>query len=264
MCYPIFQIDAFTEHLFGGNPAAIVPLESWLPDATMQLLARENNLAETAFFVPLDEPDTFHLRWFTPTQEVKLCGHATLATAYAIFNCLKTNRSEKLSFQSLSGWLHVQRDGDWLTLDFPTDRLRPAVLPAAAQDAFNLKPRTVFLGREDYLLVYDTETEIRALDPDLRALVRVPARGFVATAPGVDTDFVSRCFFPAYGIDEDPVTGSAHTTLTPYWSERLGRNTFTAAQLSLRGGLLRCTLSGDRVYISGKAKLYLEGKFVIQ
>lgn len=259
----IYQIDAFTDRLFGGNPAAVAPLERWLPDEVMQLVARENNLAETAFFVPLGAPDQFHIRWFTPKTEVQLCGHATLATAFVVFNLLKTNHSAKISFQSLSGWLHVQQEGDWLTLDFPTDRLEPVVLPAAAREAFDLRPRTVLMGREDYLLEFDDEAQVLALDPDLRALSRIPARGFIATARGSRSDFVSRCFFPAFGIDEDPVTGSAHTTLTPFWAEKLGKNTLTAIQLSERRGYLRCTLAGDRVFIAGQGKLYLQGKFVV-
>lgn len=261
--YKIFQVDAFTAERFGGNPAAVVPLDAWLPDDTMQALARENNLAETAFFVPLSHPDTFHLRWFTPKTEVQLCGHATLATAFVIFNCVKINQSERLSFQSQSGWLHVTREGDWLTLDFPTDQLRAAEMPVAARDAFHLKPREVWLGREDYLLVYGSESEVLALEPDMRALARVPARGFIATGPGLESDFVSRCFFPAFGIDEDPVTGSAHTTLTPYWAEKLGKTTLTAIQRSERQGHLRCTLQGERVLISGQAVLYMKGSFLI-
>ncbi|MBK7939191.1 MAG: PhzF family phenazine biosynthesis protein [Lewinellaceae bacterium] len=260
--YQLFQIDAFTAELFGGNPAAVVPLDTWLPDQTMQLLARENNLAETAFFVPIPgSPDRYHIRWFTPATEVKLCGHATLATAHAIFNCLKTNVSDTLSFQSLSGWLHVQRNGDWLTLDFPADHLQAAELPESVWSAFHLPPREVFMGREDYLLVYPSEADVLALNPDLKALKTVAARGFICTAPGLKSDFTSRCFFPAFGIDEDPVTGSAHTTLTPYWAEKLGKTSLTAIQASERCGFLKCVLAGERVLISGQAILYMEGKF---
>lgn len=261
--YSIYQVDAFTNQLFGGNPAAIVPLDSWLPDQTMQLLARENNLAETAFFVPLDEPNTWHLRWFTPTTEVDLCGHATLATAYVLFHCLGNN-ADRLSFHTRSGRLHVTRAGEELTLDFPVDHLEPAELPAVAKPGFHLQPREVWKGREDYLLVYDTEAEVLALAPDFRALAQVKARGFVATAPGTQSDFVSRCFFPAFGIDEDPVTGSAHTTLTPYWANRLGKLELTAIQCSERRGYLRCHLQGDRVLLSGQGRLYLEGRFRIE
>lgn len=260
--YPIYQIDAFTNALFSGNPAAVVPLDTWLPDALMQQLARENNLSETAFFVPLDGPDTFHIRWFTPAAEVQLCGHATLATAYAIFHVLK-NSSTRLSFQSRSGWLHVHREGDWLTLDFPVDHLRKAALTAEAAGAFQPAPLEVWLGREDYLLVYATEQDVLDLKPDFAALARVPARGFIATAPGSESDFVSRCFFPAFGIDEDPVTGSAHTTLAPYWASRLNKNELVAIQRSDRGGFLKCALHDDRVLISGQARLYLQGQFFV-
>ncbi|MCC6282688.1 MAG: PhzF family phenazine biosynthesis protein, partial [Saprospiraceae bacterium] len=176
MQHSIYQIDAFTEHLFGGNPAAVVPLQGWLPDTTMQLLARENNLAETAFFIPLDGPDQFHIRWFTPTIEVNLCGHATLATAYVIFNCLKINQSDKVSFQSKSGWLHVTRREDWLTLDFPADKLTAAALPDAARTGLNILPEAVWMGREDYLLLYRNEAEVLALKPDFRALAKEPVR----------------------------------------------------------------------------------------
>lgn len=258
--HTIFQVDAFTADLYGGNPAAVVPLEKWLPDRTMQLIARENNLSETAFFVPLNKPGEYHLRWFTPVTEVQLCGHATLATAFVLFNCLKFNFSDKISFQSLSGRLHVTREGDWLTLDFPTDRLSPVELPEAARIGLNILPRQVLLGREDYLCVYESEADVLALNPDFRALNTVKTRGFICTAPGSKSDFVSRCFFPAFGIDEDPATGSAHTTLTPYWTEKLGKTTLTAIQASERRGFLRCTLAGDRVLISGQGVLYLEGK----
>jgi PhzF family phenazine biosynthesis protein len=263
MTLPIFQVDAFTSELFGGNSAAVVPLETWLPERLMQRIARENNLSETAFFVPLGEPGQWHIRWFTPTTEVPLCGHATLATAFVIFNCLKTNISEKISFQSQTGWLHVQRDSDWLTLDFPTDRLQAVELPEAARTGLNIVPKKVLLGREDYLCIYDSEADVLALHPDFRALKTVQARGFICTAPGEQSDFVSRCFFPAFGIDEDPVTGSAHTTLTPYWAEILGKTTLTAFQISERRGFLHCTLAGDRVLISGQAVLYLQGNIMM-
>lgn len=245
-------------------------MAEWLPDQTLQCIARENNLAETAFFVPLAEPDQFHIRWFTPTTEVPLCGHATLASAYAIFNCLKTNpaypagrRSDKISFQSLSGWLHVQREGDWLTLDFPTDTLHAAALPDAARDALHILPKEVYRGRENFLLVYESEAEVLALAPDFRVLKTAHDAGFICTAPGSESDFVSRCFFPAYGIDEDPVTGSAHTSSTPYWVEKLGKNPLTAIQVSERRGHLRCTLAGERVLMSGQAVLFLEGNIEV-
>lgn len=259
---PVFQVDAFTSQLFQGNPAAVVPLEEWLPDATMQLVARENNLAETAFFVPVaGQTDRFHLRWFTPAVEVRLCGHATLATAYTIFNCLKINQSEQLTFDSLSGPLTVTRDGDFLTLDFPADEAVATTLPDEVLSAFGKTPRSVWRGRDDFMLVFDSEADILALNPDFRALKSIAARGFVCTAPGETTDFVSRCFFPAAGIDEDPVTGSAHTLSTPYWAKILNKNHLRATQLSERRGDLECTLSGDRVLLRGQGRLYLKGEF---
>ena len=263
MSFPIYQVDAFTDHLFGGNPAAVVPLENWLSDETMQLIARENNLAETAFFVRLEGADQFHIRWFTPTTEVKLCGHATLATAYVVFNCLKINTSDRISFQSKSGWLHVTRREDWLTLDFPVDTLRTAPLPDAAREGLNILPEAVWMGREDYLLLYRSEAEVLALRPDFRSLAKEPVRGFITTAPGEHSDFVSRCFFPASGIDEDPVTGSAHTTLMPFWVEKIGKTKLSAIQVSERRGYLQCSLEGDRVLIAGKGKLYLEGRIEV-
>lgn len=260
MQYSLYQVDAFTDHLFGGNSAAVVPLHEWLPDETMQLIARENNLAETAFFIPLTEHDQFHIRWFTPAVEVKLCGHATLAAAYVVFNCLRSNYAHRISFQSKSGWLHVMQEGDMLTLDFPTDSLKTAPLPEIARQSLHILPEEVWVGREDYLLVYPSEADVLALKPDFRTLSKEPVRGFIATAPGLKSDFVSRCFFPAAGIDEDPVTGSAHTTLTPYWAHRLAKNELAAIQVSERRGYLQCRLEGERVMISGKGKLYLEGR----
>ncbi|TNE60386.1 MAG: PhzF family phenazine biosynthesis protein [Bacteroidetes bacterium] len=261
--YPIFQVDAFTDTLFAGNPAAVVPLQNWLPDTRLQQIAAENNLSETAFFIPLDQPGQYHIRWFTPVAEVDLCGHATLATAHVLFHHLDVPIVPQLSFESRSGILTVSRQGDWLTLDFPTDRPTPATLPEEALAAFANPPLEIRKGREDYLLVYATEQEVLALAPDFRALHRIPARGFIATAPGEHSDFVSRCFFPAYGIDEDPVTGSAHTTLTPYWANRLQKNDLEAIQRSARQGRLRCTLQGDRVLISGQACLYMKGSFLL-
>lgn len=259
----IFQIDAFTNRPFGGNPAAVIPLREWLTDQTMQAIAAENNLSETAFFVPIDEPDHYHIRWFTPTTEVNLCGHATLATAYAVFFCLKTAQSDRLEFKSRSGRLSVERQNEWLQLDFPADRLEAVELPDVAKTAFQKPPLEVLRGKEDYLLIYDSEQDIRDLKPDFRALGTIPARGFIAGAPGNRCDFVSRCFYPAFGIDEDPVTGSAHTTLVPYWAARLAKTTLEAEQISARGGQLRCTLAGERVLMAGQGRLYLEGKIRI-
>lgn len=252
----MYQIDAFTRELFHGNPAAVCPLDAWLPDDVMQAIAEENNLAETAFYVR--EEGGFHIRWFTTVCEVDLCGHATLATAHALFHH-EGYIGETLTFSSRSGVLRVRRDGDLLVLDFPVDTIRPAELPEGLMRALGGPPRELYRGKDDLLVVYDTEADIRAIEPDFAMIGKVPCRGVIVTAPGKAVDFVSRFFGPQSGIPEDPVTGSAHTTLVPYWAERLKKTTFTALQLSRRGGTLRCALKGDRVEIAGHAVTYLEG-----
>lgn len=252
----MYQIDAFTQELFRGNPAAVCPLDTWLPDEMMQSIAEENNLAETAFYIR--EDGQFHIRWFTTVCEVDLCGHATLATAHALFHH-EGYIGEDLTFSSRSGLLRVRREGDLLVLDFPVDTIRPAELPPGLARALGGPPRAHFRGKDDLLVVYDAETDIRAIEPDFAVIGKVPCRGVIVTAPGEQVDFVSRFFGPQSGIPEDPVTGSAHTTLVPYWAERLQKTTFTAAQLSRRGGRLRCALKGDRVEIAGHAVTYLEG-----
>jgi predicted PhzF superfamily epimerase YddE/YHI9 len=258
MRLPIYQIDAFTDRLFGGNPAAVCPLQTWLPDATMQSIAAENNLAETAFFVP-DAAD-FALRWFTPTVEVDLCGHATLAAAHVVFEYLQPQR-ESVRFQTLkAGTLSVSRRDGVLVMDFPVRPPAPCPPPAGLLAALGGTPREVWKAR-DHLVVYDSAAEIAALTPDLGALAAVDCWAAIVTAPGDDdTDFVSRFFAPAQGVPEDPVTGSAHTTLVPYWAKRLGKTALTARQLSRRGGLLHCALRGERVDIAGKAVTYLTGQ----
>jgi predicted PhzF superfamily epimerase YddE/YHI9 len=258
MRLPIYQIDAFTDRLFGGNPAAVCPLQTWLPDATMQSIAAENNLAETAFFVP-DAAD-FALRWFTPTVEVDLCGHATLAAAHVVFEYLQPQR-ESVRFQTLkAGTLSVSRRDGMLVMDFPARPPAPCQPPAGLLAALGGTPREVWKAR-DHLVVYDSAAEIAALTPDLGALAAVDCWAAIVTAPGDDdTDFVSRFFAPAQGVPEDPVTGSAHTTLVPYWAKRLGKTALTARQLSRRGGLLHCALRGERVDIAGKAVTYLTGQ----
>lgn len=254
----IYQIDAFTDQLFSGNPAAVVPLENWLPDQTLQNIASENNLAETAFYVPTE--NGYHIRWFTPFLEVELCGHATLASAYVIFN-IQGYEGDLIKFESLSGELTVLCKDNWLTLNFPVDQYHIAVPPPALmeglRDAVILE---VYKGKTDYMVVLDTEAEVRDLDFDIIVLSTIPARGIIVTAPGDDVDFVSRFFAPQSGVDEDPVTGSAHTTLIPYWSEKLEKTDLTAKQLSKRGGFLKCDLDGDRVNIGGQARLYLSGQ----
>jgi predicted PhzF superfamily epimerase YddE/YHI9 len=258
MTLPIYQIDAFTDRLFSGNPAAVVPLEGWLSDETMTHIAAENNLAETAFYVPTE--NGFHIRWFTPTIEVDLCGHATLAAAYVIFKILKYD-SPTVRFESRSGELLVECIEDWMTLDFPIDVYQVAVPPPALVESLNsVTMLEVYKGKTDYLDVLETEDEVLDLEYDIIVLSTIPARGIIITAPGKEVDFVSRFFAPQSGIDEDPVTGSAHTTLIPYWAEKLSKTTLTAKQLSKRGGFLQCKLDGERVQISGQARLYLKGE----
>jgi PhzF family phenazine biosynthesis protein len=258
----VFQADAFTDKPFHGNPAAVCPLDEWLPDLTMQLIAKENNLAETAFIVPFE--DAFQIRWFTPSTEVDLCGHATLASAYIYFNVLGYAKNP-LRFFSRSGWLTVTREESGkFTLDFPADP--PAIVEAPDENIFKglgIKPVAVYKGKFDFLVELGTEEEVSGLKPDFKTLSTLDSRGLIATSRGNDVDFVSRCFFPQSGIDEDPVTGSAHCMLTSYWHMKTGRTTFSAIQLSERRGWLDCRLSGDRVLMSGDAVLFLKGEIMI-
>jgi PhzF family phenazine biosynthesis protein len=256
----LYQVDAFTDRLFGGNPAAVCPLESWLPDTVMQQIAAENNLAETAFYVRAGSG--FHIRWFTPTVEVDLCGHATLAAAYVVFT-FDNHQGEIVEFASKSGPLTVRREADLLVLDFPADRVEPVAVPQLLIDALGREPIETYKGKTDYLVVYGAEEHVAGLQPDLADLAMVPARGIIVTAPGRQVDFVSRFFAPQVGVPEDPVTGSAHTTLTPYWSARLGKSELTAMQLSKRQGRLSCRLAGSRVEIAGRAVPYLQGTITI-
>lgn len=262
MTLPIYQADAFTDQRFKGNPAAVVPLETWLPRETMQAIAAENNLAETAFFVL--NGDAFDLRWFTPTVEVDLCGHATLATARILYDFLGYTDDE-IRFDTASGRLTVQRNGALLTLDFPADppeRISPTFRDELTA-ALGTEPLDVYAGKTDLMAVLETEAAVAALQPDFRALAQIRARGVIVTAPGENVHFVSRFFAPQSGIDEDPVTGSAHTTLTPYWAHRLGELQLTARQVSPRGGDLWLELLGDRVLISGEAVVYLRGEIFV-
>ncbi|MCX6623107.1 MAG: PhzF family phenazine biosynthesis protein [Acidobacteria bacterium] len=252
---PLYQVDAFTSRLFGGNPAAVCPLEEWLDDATLQAIASENNLAETAFFV--ERNGRYHLRWLTPEVEVDLCGHATLASAFVILNYLRPGLDEVV-FDTQSGELVVRRQGDLLAMDFPA---RPPVPVASNEDllrGLKLEPKEVLAAR-DYCIVYESEEQVRSLAPDMALLAQLDRFAVIVTAPGTDCDFVSRFFAPAQGIAEDPVTGSAHCTLIPYWSRRLGRTELHARQVSRRGGELFCRDRGDRVTIAGHAVLYLKG-----
>jgi predicted PhzF superfamily epimerase YddE/YHI9 len=261
MHLPIYQVDAFAEKLFGGNPAAICPLTEWLPDATMQAIAAENNLAETAFFVR--EGADYALRWFTPAVEVDLCGHATLASAHVVFSFLEPGR-ERVNFRTLkAGTLTVARHGDMLMMDFPARPAAAVEPPPGLLAALGGSPREVLKAR-DHMVVYASAAEVAALKPDFAALGRLDCWAAIATAPGEDgTDFVSRFFAPRQGIDEDPATGSSHCTLVPYWAARLGKRELKARQLSRRVGTLTCALNGDRVAIGGRTVLYLEGKITV-
>jgi PhzF family phenazine biosynthesis protein len=261
MRLPLYQVDAFTGDLFGGNPAAVCPLERWLPDATLQAIAAENNLSETAFFV--GDGDSYALRWFTPTVEVDLCGHATLASGFVVMSFLEPER-EAVSFRTVkAGTLTVTRNENMLAMDFPARPAAPAAAPAGLLEALGGTPRAVLRAR-DYLVVYDSAGAIAALAPDLAALAKVDCWAAIVTAPGEDgIDFVSRFFAPKQGVPEDPVTGSAHCTLVPYWAKRLGKVELEARQLSRRGGALRCALNGNRVSIGGRAVVYLEGQISV-
>jgi PhzF family phenazine biosynthesis protein len=251
-----YQVDAFTEAIFKGNSAVVCPLDNWLPDAVMQNIAMENNLSETAFYVKT--ADGYHIRWFTPTVEVALCGHATLATAYVLFNH-ENHVGDTIVFQSKSGPLHVTKSNDLIRLDFPADTLTEVAVEANVYAGFAEQPSKIFKGKTDYMFVYDSETSIKNCQPDFSVVKKLNARGVIITAKGNTVDFVSRFFGPQAGVDEDPVTGSAHTTLTPYWANVLGKNKLTAIQLSQREGKLICELNGNRVWMSGTAKLFSTG-----
>jgi PhzF family phenazine biosynthesis protein len=256
MNVPIYQVDAFSSKLFGGNPAAICPLDEWLPDATLQSIAAENNLAETAYYI--QKNGKYHLRWFTPGVEVDLCGHATLAAAHVIMDIRREVPNGRVSFESKSGELIVNRDGDLYALDFPARP--PSERPSDEKlfDALGARPKHL-LGSRDLLCVFDTQAEVLALKPNMERLAAIDSFATIVTAPGSDCDFVSRFFAPAQGIPEDPVTGSAHCTLIPYWASRLGKTKMFARQISPRGGELWCEHRGDRVTIAGRAVKYLEG-----
>jgi PhzF family phenazine biosynthesis protein len=255
MKLPFFQVDAFTNRVFGGNPAGVCPLESWLDYDVMQSIAAENNLAETAFFVA--GPDRYHLRWFTPTAEVDLCGHATLASAWVLFERLGIGGAE-VSFDTRSGVLTVTREGALLSMDFPSRPGEPASAPEALLKGLGVRTAEVFRAR-DFLVVLESEDAVRAVRPDFPELMKVDTFGIIVTGRGKEADFVSRFFAPRMGVPEDPVTGSSHCTLIPYWAKRLGKSRMTAHQVSARGGKLQCEDLGARVSIGGEARLYLEG-----
>lgn len=253
---PIYQVDAFADRLFAGNPAAVCPLEDWLPDALLQAIASENNLSETAFLVRRDSD--YELRWFTPVYEVDLCGHATLGSAFVISEYLEPGR-DNMRFHSRSGPLEVTRDGALYAMDFPALKCAPCEALAAVTEGLGARPSELWQDM-DFMAVFSSEAEIRALAPDMAKLAALPTRGVIVTAPGVEVDFVSRFFAPGAGIPaEDPVTGSAHSMLTPYWARRLGKDRLEARQLSPRGGALGLEHRGERVIISGRVVPYMEG-----
>ncbi len=255
----MYQIDAFARDVFRGNPAAVVPLEQWPEDAFMQKIAMENNLSETAFFVP--EKQGYAIRWMTPTKEVDMCGHATLASAYVLFETLGYEK-EEIIFYSKSGELRVKREGELLSMDFPAQRITEVARPEQFADIFGKAPLRVYKSM-DYIAVFENETFIREFTPDLERFKTLDGRGVVITAQAKDYDFVCRMFAPNYGIDEDPVTGSAFTQLVPYWAEALQKRQFRAKQVSRRGGEVLCALEGARCVIKGRAVTYFEGEIFI-
>lgn len=253
-----YQVDAFTGKAFGGNPAAVVPLTSWPDDYLLQAIAEENNLSETAFFVPSEKG--YRLRWFSPVREVDLCGHATLATAHVIFEMLGYTKPS-ICFETRSGDLLVKKRGNQLEIDFPARPPKPCGIPESLVQALGRRPLEV-LAADDYLVVFDNEATILAIVPNQALLNQLDLRGVVITAPGTEVDFVSRFFAPKYGIPEDPVTGSAHCQLAPYWAGKLGKNTLSARQISKRGGDIVCKVNADRVLLIGSAVLFMEAEIV--
>ena len=255
---PIYQVDAFASQVFAGNPAAVCPLDAWLPDAVMQSIALENNLSETAFFVKRGDCNEYDLRWFTPVEEDEICGHATLGSAYVVVNYLDGGGAE-LGFHTRSGLLTVTREDELYTLDFPVLLPKRIDDDPAVADALGATPKELH-EQLDIMAVFDSAAEVAALAPDMAKVAALDTRGVIATAPGDSCDFVSRYFAPQGGIPEDPVTGSTHCMSTPYWSERLGKAQMSARQISARGGALEVELRGERVLISGRVAPYMEGR----
>lgn len=261
MTLPIYIVNAFAKGPFTGNPAAVCPLEIWLSTEQMQIIAMQNNLSETVFFAPTGD-NSYHIRWFTPKIEVDLCGHATLATAHILFTDLGFPMQE-IFFQSRSGQLTVKKVDDMYQLDFPSDQIVSVENFNSLTDIFGEAPVRVAKGKHDLLVEFNDESIIKRLNPDFRLMKELPYRGVIATTKGHDCDFVSRCFYPAAGIDEDPATGSAHTTLSPYWHQRTGKTDFTAYQLSSRRGYFKCSYTGNRTLITGACETYSRGEFYI-
>ncbi|NSW77188.1 MAG: PhzF family phenazine biosynthesis protein [Candidatus Atribacteria bacterium] len=259
----MYQVDAFAEKLFSGNPAAVCVLEEWLPDELLQAIGNENNLAETAFIVPRGE--VFEIRWFTPTVEVNLCGHATLAAGFVLFNLLGYEKEVINFYSPRSGLLMVTRTEDVLFLDFPVDAVEELSTGyEVVESCIGVKPVELYRGKADFLAVVQSEEAVRDLQPDFARIAKLHARGLIVTAKGEEVDFVLRFFAPQLGVNEDPVTGSVHTLLIPLWSRKLGKEKLVARQLSKRGGQILCEARGERCLIGGKARLYLTGKITIE
>ncbi len=261
MKIPIYQVDAFTSRLFSGNPAAVCLLETWPDDEQLQSIAAENNLSETAFLI--DKGNAVELRWFTPRTEVALCGHATLAAAFVLFT-LKSRPTGSIRFLTRqSGELTVMRNQGMMEMDFPARPPARGEIPSGLADALGVKPVAFYASQEDLLVLAESEQTVRLMSPDFKSLEKIPGRGVIVTAPGDRADFVSRFFAPRVGVDEDPVTGSSHCVLIPFWAGRLGKKDLHAFQVSARGGELFCRCQGDRVVIAGRAVLYLEGNITL-
>jgi PhzF family phenazine biosynthesis protein len=257
----IYQVDAFAEKVFQGNPAAVVPLEDWIEDDLMQKIAMENNLAETAYFVKTD--NGFHIRWFTPAKEIDLCGHATLASAYIIKNFIEPHLAEINFTTQVAGVLRAMAKDGIYTLDFPSRMPQPCEVPGKLLKSLNITTAVEVLKSRDYFVVLPNEEAVRNIEPEFMLMKDLDSTGVIVTAKGQSADVVSRCFYPGAGIPEDPVTGSAHCNIVPYWSNKLGKTKLFCKQLSQRGGDLHCELEGDRVLMSGKCVLYLQGEITI-
>ena len=258
----LYQVDAFADEVFKGNPASVCVLDEWLDDSLMQNIAMENNQAETVFIVKADKH--YDIRWFSPTVEIALCGHATVATAFILFNVLKKEK-DQIVFKSKSGLLYVNKETNgMITIDFPADPpTEVSEIPAGLFEGLNVKPTSVWKGKFDYMVEVEKEEIVNNLQPNFNLIATIPSRGVLVTSKGKEVDFVSRCFFPQTGVDEDSVTGSAHCLLVSYWNSKTGKSSFIATQNSKRGGKLICKLQGDRVLMSGYATLYMKGEIYL-
>lgn len=258
----LYQVDAFADKMFAGNPAAICPVEEWLSDDVMLSIASENNLSETAF-VNINSTPIF-IRWFTPTIEVDLCGHATLASARILFDEYLPKNTSEIIFNSRSGELKAFKRDGLIYLDFPRDEPKRVENNSLIEEGLGTQPKQLFRGKDDFLAIFESEQVIKSMNPDFKKISRLESRGLIISAQGLHEDFVSRCFYPQTGVDEDAVTGSAHTLMVPYWQKVLKKDKLTARQCSLRGGYLKCQLHEDRVFIGGSSVRYMEGKITLE